>query len=780
MTHAPTICSAPHRFSLLCSASLLFLVPPHIATAQSMLPPISIGSEPRERASDRNGARAEQAEPIIGAPSTPSTDYTVDRQGMNMTSLGGVNAIRAVANLPGVDAPAIDPYGMANLPGGNKGIRIRGELVGGGNSLGTVEGLPLSGINPGPGVNWLIDNEDLSKIVLRQGPVPSDVTSYFTIGGVIDSRLRWPEKKMGGEISQSVGSFGFLRTFARVDSGEILDGTTRIFVSGSWTDADKWRGEGKSPQGKSGFAIGVETKPVDAFEAKIFAAKTSFDEHNYRGLTYEQASNLGLYRRFDFNAFPGATRSDQVNWRGYNLQHFDLWTTFAEFTLRLNEDMRIVVKPYYFYEGGYYLDGTQNGRIRRWIIDHDFFGVTSELQTRILDTDVKIGHWFGQHNLPGPPTAWQTYEPNALGGLVNSNWAILAQQTHPNTYHSVHGLASRAFGPLFVEAGARYIWQTLAGIDEHAPTQGMGDVSYDTALALSPGVLLDRSVQPFTVGNFLPYGALSYRLTDDITLRASAGVGYGRLSYDVWPVYQQNAATLLGKGLTADAMWRQLRPETAEMVDFGLRWSFAGPYGSGYIEPVGFYSRNHHKLVPYNPGLGVSYGQNVGESEGHGAQLMAHYSPHASLDLFASVGYQSLVFVEDLPALPGASAATLASLRVTGKQLPNVPYWTASTGFNWRIDQFTVTPIVHIVGDRSGDTSGAQRIPGYGVVDLAVKYEHALEWGQTLEAGITVANLFDQRYIGQISNDYFQQFSSSGIYFPGAPRTVLGKVGIKF
>ncbi|MBY6241241.1 TonB-dependent receptor [Methylosinus sp. Sm6] len=765
------------RFSF-CGASFLAIAEVvGAASAQTALPTIDVGSVAQAA---RRGADSAAPGSIIGAPSTPSTDYTVDRQGMNMTSLGGVNPIRAIANLPGVDAPAIDPYGMANLPGGNKGVRIRGELVGGGNSLGTVEGLPLSGINPGPGVNWLVDNENLSKIMLRQGPVSSDVNSYFTVGGVIESRLRWPEKKMGGEISQSVGSFGFLRTFARVDSGEILDGTTKLFVSGTWSDAEKWRGEGKSPQGKSGFAIGVETKPVENFEAKVFAAKTSFDEHNYRGLSYQQASDLGRYRSFDFNTTPGLLKSDQVAWYGYNLQHFDLWTTFAEFTLRLNEDTRFVVKPYYFYENGYYLDGTQNGKIRRWVIDHDFWGVTSELQTRFVETDVKLGHWFGQHNLPGPPTAWQTYDPTASGGLINSGWSILAQQTHPNTYNSVYGLASRSFGPLFVEAGARYVWQTLAGIDEHAVTPGMGDVSYDTALALSPGVLTNRSVQPFTVGNFLPYGALSYQLTDDILLHASASVGYGRLSYDLWPAYQQNAATFLSKGLTADAMWRQLRPETAEMVDFGLRWSFAGAYGSGYIEPIGFYSRNHHKLVPYDPGIGVSYGQNVGESEGLGAQLMAHFPPQEAIDLFASVGYQTLVFVEDLPALPGASAATLASLKVAGKQVPDVPYWIASVGANWRIGQFTLTPIVHVVGDRMGDTTGRQPIPGYGLLDLAVKYEHALEWGQTLEAGITVANLFDQRYIGQISNDYFQQFSSSGIYFPGAPRTVVGKVGIRF
>ncbi|CAN2534770.1 hypothetical+protein [Methylocapsa aurea] len=752
--------------------ALLAVADSAIAETLTTLPEISIGAAPA-------APQKKPESPIIGSASDSSTAYAADARGLDLASGGGgSNPIRGISWLPSVDAPAIDPYGLANLPGGNKGIRIRGENSQHGNSIGTVDGLPLSGINPGPGVTWLIDNENLSKIVLHQGPMPSDVNSYFTVTGSFDSQIRWPEKKFGGEISQSVGSFSFLRTFARIDTGEILNGTTKAFVSGSFTDADKWRGSGKDPQGKSGFAVGIDTNPVDWLEAKLFVAKSSLDQHSYDGLTYAQASNLGAYRRFDFAAIPGSVPSGMVNYYGYNLQHFDSWTALSEITIKVDEATRVVVKPYYFREDGYYLDGMNNGKIRKWLIDHDMWGVTSELQTRILDTDAKLGYWHGVQNLPGPPTAWEMFTPNALGGLTGATWPILSRQTSPHTFDSAYGLASRDFGPLHVEAGARYIWERMAGIDAYN-SSGIGDVSYDTALSLSSGTIANRSVTPFTIGTFLPYGALGYRLTDDLLLKFSGGGGYGGPGYDAWPVFQQNSATFLAKGITADQLWRSIKPETSTQLDLGLRWSFAGAYGDGYVEPTIYYSRNHNKLVSYDPGIGTQYGSNVGESQSYGAQAVVHYSPLETVGLFASLGYQRAEFVEDLPILPGASSTIYYSTRVKGKQLPDVPYWISTIGGDLRIEEFTITPILHIVGSRGGDTSGYQPIAGYSTFDLTVKYEHKIDWG-TLTASVTCTNMFDTAYIGQISSGYYQQTSSNGIYFPGAPRTVLAKVGFKF
>jgi len=329
-----------------------------------------------------------------------------------------------------------------------------------------------------------------------------------------------------------------------------------------------------------------------------------------------------------------------------------------------------------------------------------------------------------------------------------------------------------------VQGGVRYLWEHLAGINEYNAA-GIGDVSYSTALALSSGVVPSRSVTGFTLGTFLPYGALSYALTKDLQLRLSAGEGYGGPGYDGWSVYQQNAAAFAAKGITANELWHSAKPEVSTQVDAGFRWSFAGRYGAGYIEPTGFYARDHNKLVSYDPGIGVQYGSNVGQAQTIGFQALGHYLPAAGVDLFAALGYQHAYFVQDLPVLPGASASVQASVKVAGRQLPDVPYWISTIGANLRWGDYSFTPILHIVGERAGDTSGFQPIAGYSTLNLTFGYDHKLDWG-TVNASLSILNVYNAAYIGFINNSYYQQTSSTGIYFPGAPRTVVAKVGMKF
>ena len=146
-------------------------------------------------------------------------------------------------------------------------------------------------------------------------------------------------------------------------------------------------------------------------------AKSSFNQNTFAGLNYTQASNLGFFRWYNFLPTSSNIPAVAVNYYGYNLQSFDSWTTLSELTLRLNNSTRLVVKPYYFREDGYYLDGMSNGMVRRWLIDHDSYGLTSELQTRLLETDFTLGHWYG-----GTKPAWSA---NGVGNVqAQCAWRI--------------------------------------------------------------------------------------------------------------------------------------------------------------------------------------------------------------------------------------------------------------------------------------------------------------------------------------------------------------------
>ena len=767
---------AQNRVALLSSLSLIALSLAEPAPAQTALPDINVNeTRAAPTASATNAAPAPIGERQDGGASV----FTVDEGGIDLaTGGGGTNTLRSVSNLPGVMAPAIDPYGLANLPGGNKGIRIRGALSQHGDSLSTVDGIPLSGIDPGVGNTWLINNENLSGVTLYQGPVPSNVNSYFTSVGVIDSNMLWPKDKMGGELSQSYGSFAFLRTFARLDSGYFLNNTTKFFISGSFTDANKWRGYGQSPNDMGNFSAGIESHLSDSLDVKAFVGHTNYQANTYAGLTYAQASNLSKYRTYDFTANPTNPASNLVNWYGYNKQSFSVWTAFAEINYHFNNDTVLTLKPYYLNENGYYLDGMSNGMVRKWLINHDYYGGIAEIKTRYADTNLLAGYWGGVGNLPGPPTAWKMYAPNQNGGLTFKSWGILSDQTDPNVYQALYGMAGRQFGDLHTQLGLRYQWTTLPGINA-MNTSGVGDVSYDSALALSSGVIANRSVQSRTIGNTLPFLSLAYDVTPDLQLRASLGRNSDAPALDAWPTYQQNAAAFLAKGVTAQKMWNDLKPATSNALDLGFGYKFATPFGAGSFEPTFFYARNFNQTVSYDPGIGVAYGQNVGSSRTLGAQGLVRLDTTHDLSFFTAWSYQSMVFVDNLPVLSGASAATIAATKVNGKQMPDVPLWVATLGAEWRISRLTVTPILHLFSQVYGDAAHLQPIAGYGTVDLQFAWRQPLPVGEAT-ASLSVTNLFNQAYIGQISSGYYQSTSSSGIYYPGAPRAVVAKLDWKW
>jgi len=148
----------------------------------------------------------------------------------------------------------VDAYGLNNTQGGQKGIRVRGEVSSHGVS-GTVEGLALGGPGPGPGYLFLFDKENIAAVTLEQGAISADSGGLFTNNGALNTHLLWARDEAHREISMGLGSDGFQRYFARIDTGTLGSGTA-LFVSASRTQADKWRGYGDAPEAGTTWKLG--------------------------------------------------------------------------------------------------------------------------------------------------------------------------------------------------------------------------------------------------------------------------------------------------------------------------------------------------------------------------------------------------------------------------------------------------------------------------------------------------------------------------------------------
>lgn len=701
--------------------------------------------------------------PVIGADAHPGTSYKAGKTGIALFGKSGnSNPYTVIADMPAVSLDTIDPYGLSNTPYGNKGLRIRGEMMPHGG-IGSVDGIPLSGINPGPGSQWLFDMENISSVSVEEGPVAPDRLAFFTNTGTMDSSVLWPTASKGVNLSQSLGSYGFRRTFLRLDSGK-TDSGGAMFVSASSTAARKWRGPGNAPDGRSNFEAAFDQQVGNRLNVKLYTAYSEMKGSNYRPLTYAEASDLEAYNYFDYSAVSSATPTQAVNYYGYNRQEFTDGAVFSEVSYRMANDASLIFKPFYMSEQGNYLDGMANGMVRKWLISHNWYGFTGEYRRSVGATEIKAGYWWDSLDPPGPPTAWKMYNPTATGGLAFASWSLLGKTVRRHQFSSVYVLVDHHQGALELRGGARHVTEKLPSIDVYN-TAGIGDVSYEQALAASSGVIVNRSASGPVFHTLLPYLAASYDLTDQARLKLSAGRNYGAPSFDVWPVYQMSAT--LKANYTAQQIWNMLRPELTDAVDAGVHFSHEG----GYAEPTLFYAKSHNKGVSFvDPAVGVAYPQNAGETHAYGLQLAASQTLWRNLQAFGSFTWERAVFDQNFTSIGGAT------LLVKGLQLPDTPSVMASMGVTYRNGNFNVSPVMHYTGKRYGDALQHEPVSAYTTVDLNLGYDSPHHYGN-LHAALSVANLFNKRYIGFINASYLQNAGQTS-YYPGAPRSVVASLSL--
>jgi iron complex outermembrane receptor protein len=678
---------------------------------------------------------------------------------------GGTQPYGMVSALPGVKSQPLDPYGMTSRIGGNKGLRLRGIAAWHG-AIGTVDGLTLSNVNPGPGYLQMFDAENLAGVSLAQGPVPPDWPGLFTTAGALDSEIAWPAAATQGRAALAGGSHGFQRAFARVDLADSAGGPTRLALAASDTQADLWRGPGRSTRDNALAALSTRLAGVDL---RLLAVHSRIAQHNLKPLTAAQAMDLGQYQRIGYDASPVA--GAYQNYHGYNRQAFTDRALIGEAEYRSASGSRATVKAFWFDESGASWDAAGTNKVRQWLIAHDSHGLSAELATRLDTVDVTAGYSFTSLQPPGPPTAQKFYSAGAAGlgwtaataGSSNQGWGTLSALTSRHEFHSLHLLASRQWGALKMDAGLRHVQEHMPSLAEHDKT-GLGDLSYTAALAASRGVTV--AVQGPTVRSWLPFAALRHALAPGVQARLAVGRNLGAPSFDIWNSNIKNLKP--AQQALAQSLWNSLRPETHDAVDLGLRLALA----QGWVEPTLYHAKIHDKSVNvYDPTVAMSYGQNIGQGHLTGAQLAAGWQPLRPLTLYGSASWTEAVFDQDLRT----TAATVVPAK--GRQFPDTPRGSATLGARWQAGAFSLGSLLRYQGSRYDDSLHSHRFGGYATLDLQL----GLQWrlGATpLALDLSVQNLADRRTVGLIDVNELQTGNSS--FYPGAPRSVVARLSAGF
>ncbi|MDY0123367.1 TonB-dependent receptor [Sulfurimonas sp.] len=700
-------------------------------------------------------------EPVNAVSTNTLTKKALDNIGGPAQS----NYYKALDILPGVNVQTADMSGI-----GAQNIKVRGKSS---FHIGrTIEDLPLTGVVGANAIGGgeLFDMENLSELNLYKGAVASDKGfSLSTSGGVINANLLSPSKDFGGSIKQSFGSNNFLRTFGRIDSGK-LSTDSSFFLSFSNTSGDKWKGEGGSPDGKQNFNLGYTQNFGDKVTANIYAAYGKIKTHDYRSLSFAQASDLDTYYKYDFNSKLTSGATDNDKYYDYNRQEYESYAIIADIKAVIADEAILTIKPHYWAEDGYRLYSAGSNKITRWDIEHEQFGLLTKIDAYIGGTEFTIGYDFLNMEAPPPPVYRKDSLLDASGNQLPSYYSTLSKQTD-NLLHTFFVSGVKSIDNFTFSGGLKYlIWKT-ADLQYYENINTLpGTLSYDEAIsAATPAVR--ENVKSQTYHRVLPNISLDYKFDNLLSSALQYSKTYGRPDWGPQAVAYQKASVTYKANHTMQDMFDMLKPEMADNFELSMTYNNKNLH----FKPVLFYSIYTDKeLNIYDAEAGQRYNISSSEAHAYGAEAELSYQATPTLSLFCSPSYTISKYDSD------TVISATQTVKTDGNQVPDIPKLLVKLGMTYETGDFFISPIVRYSDSRYGDAENTQKVDAYSVVDIHAGYnlKNVLSLKE-VSLNASLLNVFDEKYIGIISNNDFS-LNNTTSYMSGAPFAAVISLSAKF
>ncbi|WP_035257818.1 TonB-dependent receptor [Desulfatirhabdium butyrativorans] len=694
---------------------------------------------------------------IAPTKQTNETVYTGDevtRKGIEMQGAKAKTSIyQAIDAIPGISLEGTDPYGLAAE---QESIRVRG--VRGFLGAMTVEGIPNYGGNPMGPREYIYDTEGLESIAVYKGAVPADLgTGVGARAGAIELRPKWPKDRFGAEISQALGSDAYTRTFLRMDSGAVPNLDTRLSLSYSYTEADKWKGEGTLGP-RNNFNAMLSQPVWQGQQVKLWMNVNSFKQNLYNSLSYAQTQDLDRYFYRDYNPRLTGNKAQDIYYYDYNRGDYQNRDVFSIVPFTLADSFDVSLKPYYSKENSEIWQGvtSSGGLIQKRIRDIERYGLISQIDRNFGPVRAALGYWVESGDMK---ILTQNYDPLSL---LYKGYGIY-------TVSDGDGIVNSPFMKLSGTID-RFDWQAGMKYFRYDEPSSIGFVTDSKTTALVRAGDLDRDSRTYDA--WLPSLGLGYNLTDALQIYSSYGRNQIR-PYSYVPLinlYNANRATFQKAGVTLADMFSGYDMEITDNVELGVRWREE----MFEIMPALFYAK-HDKLLTtvYDPRVNQSYQQNIGKATGYGLDVETNVFLGKSWTIFFNPCYSVLSYDDDL-TYQGKT------LYVKDNQVVDTPRWLIKSGIIYRWEQLEIVPMLRYIGERYGDAEHKEEIGGYTVADLKMGYTMKdILWSRQVKFSLQFLNLFDRRYISMI-NASDDSRSGSTSYSAGAPFTTLAMASIEF
>jgi len=706
---------------------------------------------------------------VVPTKQTGETVYTgieVTSKGIELSGERGKTSVyEAISILPGVVFESPDANNLATE---QSNIRIRG--VRGYLGAMTVEGIPNYGGNPMGPRAYIYDLENFDSIAVYKGAVPGDLgTGVGNRGGAIELRPLWAQKQIGLKLSQSIGSFEYKRTYMRFDSGEIKPTDTRFSISYSFTGQDKWKGPGDiGPRNNFNLTL---VQPIGKnIEIKIWGNFNEIKHYKYRSLTYNQTKDLDKYYRLDFNeSLTGNTSQDYLYYE-YNWERHKNRDLYGFITVKLTDYLKLTLKPYISKEDAKIRDGSPNIQnkpgVQERTRDIERKGVIVEFALDLNTLKATAGYHY---EIADMKIYTENYWINANRTLTYRGYGIFATtgKTYVNSpYLKIAGTIDR----FNWQAGIKY-FKFEDSDSEGYVTQYPGGIP--TLVRASD---LDRKARTYDI--WLPTAGVSYSLNENIEPYLSYGRNFIR-PYAYMPLvslYNRLRPQFQAAGITLNDLFEGYNIERSDNIDLGVR------IRKDFIEvtPTLFFSKHKNLLTTItdprvtDPSTGkpVNYQQNIGKAKGYGFELPVSVFISDWLTFYLNPTYNHLTY-------DGNITYSGKTLSTDGKQVVDVPRWTATSGLIFKYKDFEFIPQMRYIGKRYGDCEHKEEIASYAVFDLKLNYiKEKIGMLKTMKISLELDNIFNKKYVSVINA--MDDAVSGTTYSVGAPFTMRGSISFAF
>lgn len=740
--------------------------------------------------------------------------------------LPGISPLKALQTLPGVTFLTADPWGNNEQ---NISLFIHGFNA---QQLGyTLDGLPLGDQNYG-NFNGLspqraIISENVGRVTLASGAGDLGTASTSNLGGTIDTFSSDPRDERGVTLSQTFGSYSTFRTFARIDSGDLGDGT-KLYVSGVRQSARAWDFNAKQggyqanakivhddATGKltAYFAYSDKAEPNE--DATVVSAAQVFQPYVRPMLFPDFATARAYYA--NTSAFNGSTYaasgSNYSNYYG-DAQRTD-YLGYVKYDWKVSSHATWSNQAYFHHDDGvgviggpitaaglpllfsYYFPGPQGPgvnttsaaniarlsqifggsglatRTTEYRIDRE--GAISTLKLDLGNHAVELGGWY-EHQRSSAYRRWYPFDVNNPS----------TPYTRPGSYESP--LITQYGSQITVDEIQTHIqdaWKIvprvtlLAGFkstfqmaSQAVPVQPIPG-SFTGSLALPVGKL--NTSKPF-----LPQVGALWDVTDNEQLFANAQNNIRQ--------FQTSAAAglspfALGSQSLFDFFKANTKPETSWTYEAGVRTHHAlslGPITSFEGQLSYYHVDFSNRLLAISPtttisatASGATILQNVGnvKTDGFDAAGTLRFGGHFSI--YDALSYNNSRYVDNY-----TTGTTLVP--TAGKKVPGSPDWLNKTVVSATAGMFDVQLVGDYLGRRFATFTNDLSSPSYFTLAGRIGAKVPIGDGsvvRSLTVSLNVTNITNKQAASSLSIG-----AASGTYnfFPIAPRQFFGTIGVGF